>query len=127
MNAYVYLKSEHGLWTVGFYKPDGEWYAESDHGSTEDAAKRVAYLNGGAKRPPAAQRTNRSFDQARVNEALTSWSRMIKLISTLTPKELLAAAEQEKKAETPRNDMVRRLIVRYQKLQRDAERARMLP
>ena len=22
---YVYIKTESSLWTVGFYKPDGEW------------------------------------------------------------------------------------------------------
>ena len=44
---YVYIQSEPGLWTVGFYTPDGQWKPESDHGSPEEAAKRVHYLNGG--------------------------------------------------------------------------------
>ena len=44
---YVYIKSEKQLWTVGFYSPDGEWHPESDHESTESAAARVRYLNGG--------------------------------------------------------------------------------
>jgi len=47
---YVYIRSqfpEEKLWTVGFYKPDGKWEPESDHESAEEAAKRVAYLNGG--------------------------------------------------------------------------------
>lgn len=44
--GYVYIKSEPGLWTVGFYSPNSEWYPESDHDSTEEAAQRVAYLNG---------------------------------------------------------------------------------
>ena len=44
---YVYIKSEANLWTVGFYKPDGTWETESDHSSSEEAAKRVHYLNGG--------------------------------------------------------------------------------
>lgn len=43
---YVYIKSERTLWTVGFYAPNGEWQPESDHGSAEEAAKRVAWLNG---------------------------------------------------------------------------------
>ena len=43
---YVYLNSEPGLYTVGFYKPDGRWEAESDHDSKEEAAARVSYLNG---------------------------------------------------------------------------------
>jgi hypothetical protein len=44
--SYVYIQSQPGLWTVGFYDPQGGWVAESDHTSTECAAKRVAYLNG---------------------------------------------------------------------------------
>ena len=44
---YVYLVSEPGLWTVGFYTPSGEWEPESDHKSREEAAARVHYLNGG--------------------------------------------------------------------------------
>jgi hypothetical protein len=44
---WVYIQSEPRLWTVGFYKPTGEWVADSDHGDREEAAKRVAYLNGG--------------------------------------------------------------------------------
>jgi len=44
---YVYIKSEPQLWTVGFYSPDGSWHAASDHESSEAAAKRVHYLNGG--------------------------------------------------------------------------------
>ena len=46
---YVYIKSEPGLWTVGFYSPDGKWNSESDHYSKEHAADRVAYLNGSQK------------------------------------------------------------------------------
>ncbi len=45
---YVYRQLEHGLWTVGYYGPDGTWYPESDHSSTEKAAERVHYLNGGS-------------------------------------------------------------------------------
>ena len=44
---YVYIESGEGLWTVGFYKPDGEWVAESDHSSPVDAANRTRCLNGG--------------------------------------------------------------------------------
>lgn len=40
---YVYIQSQPGLWTVGFYSPDGEWNPESDHTSSEKAAE----LNGG--------------------------------------------------------------------------------
>ena len=44
---YVYIQTEKHLWTVGFYDPAGKWHSESDHGSPEEAAARVAYLNGG--------------------------------------------------------------------------------
>ncbi len=44
---YVYIRSEPRLWTVGFYNPNGDWITDSDHNIREDAAKRVAYLNGG--------------------------------------------------------------------------------
>ncbi len=44
---YVYIRSEPGLYTVGFYSPDGEWHAESDWNLPEEAAARVHYLNGG--------------------------------------------------------------------------------
>ena len=47
MGSYVYIRSEPGLYTVGFYKPDGAWNPESDHNNTAEAAKRVHYLNGG--------------------------------------------------------------------------------
>lgn len=46
---YVYIQS--GLWTVGFYDPDGEWQAESDHDTKDEAANRVHYLNGGKNKP----------------------------------------------------------------------------
>lgn len=44
--SYVYQRSEPGLFTVGFYKPNGKWVAESDHDTRDEAAARVAYLNG---------------------------------------------------------------------------------
>lgn len=46
-STWVYICSEPGLWTVGFYDPHGAWIAESDHGRAEEAAQRVHYLNGG--------------------------------------------------------------------------------
>lgn len=47
---YVYLSLEPGLWTVGFYSPDGEWHSESDSTTKEEAASRVHWLNGGNSR-----------------------------------------------------------------------------
>jgi hypothetical protein len=60
---YVYIQSEKssyyksagkekyfpGLWTVGFYDPDGKFHPESDHDSADEAAERVSFLNGNAK------------------------------------------------------------------------------
>ncbi len=45
--GYVYIRSEPALWTAGFYRPDGTWEPESDHGSEEAAARHVISLNGG--------------------------------------------------------------------------------
>lgn len=44
---WIYIQSEPSLFTVGFYKPNGEWESESDHVTREQAANRVHYLNGG--------------------------------------------------------------------------------
>lgn len=44
---FVYLKSEPGLWTVGFYKPDGEWEPVEDCHSEKEARDLVHHLNGG--------------------------------------------------------------------------------
>ncbi len=60
MSSYVYIESENWLdddgirrhlYTVGFYKPNGQFEPESDHDNKGDAAERVAWLNGGI--PPA--------------------------------------------------------------------------
>ena len=58
--SYVYIRSESSLWTVGFYGPDGKFQPESDHGSPDEAAQRVAWLNGGGTRPmPTGLRISR--------------------------------------------------------------------
>ena len=44
---WVYIESEHNLWTVGFYSPDGTFHPDSDHDDREKARERVHYLNGG--------------------------------------------------------------------------------
>ena len=51
---YVYIRSEPGLWTVGFYDPEGQWQPESDHPTQRDAAERVAWLNGSRPMIPAS-------------------------------------------------------------------------
>lgn len=62
---WLYIRSEPQLWTVGHYDPNGKFNAESDHPSSEEAAARVHYLNGGlspeekkALREPAAADTD---------------------------------------------------------------------
>jgi hypothetical protein len=45
--TYVYIRSEPGLYTVGFYTPNGKWEPESDHKTQEEAANQVNWLNGG--------------------------------------------------------------------------------
>jgi len=47
---YVYIKSEPALFTVGFFDPAGKWHPESDYNDRDDAAARVAWLNGGGAR-----------------------------------------------------------------------------
>lgn len=49
---YVYVRSEPNLYTVGFYDPKGKWQPESDYNSSEEAASRVAWLNGSSKGLP---------------------------------------------------------------------------
>jgi len=49
---YVYIRTESQLWTVGFYDPKGRFIPESDHDNKEDAARRVAWLNGSPKEKP---------------------------------------------------------------------------
>jgi hypothetical protein len=56
--SYVYRRTEPTLWTVGFYRPDGTWEPESDHGTADEAAARVHYLNGGATATPLGQLTD---------------------------------------------------------------------
>jgi len=60
MTNWIYLRSEPGLWTVGFYDPEGRFQTDSDHIVREDAARRVAYLNGGAE-PPAIDELESDF------------------------------------------------------------------
>jgi hypothetical protein len=59
---YVYLRSETAgeddqgswddLWTVGFYDPQGKWHPERDCATEEEAAERVAWLNGSRRSKP---------------------------------------------------------------------------
>ena len=58
---YVYKRTEPGLWTVGFYSPDGKWHPESDHEARESAAERVAWLNG--SRPTVPQHIQEALNR----------------------------------------------------------------
>ena len=44
---FVLRRSEPGLWTVGYYTPEGKWYPVLDCDSKGEAIERVHYLNGG--------------------------------------------------------------------------------
>jgi hypothetical protein len=44
--SYTYIPSEPGLWTVGFYTPDGAFVPESDHGTEQEAETRARWLSG---------------------------------------------------------------------------------
>ena len=46
--SWLYRSFEPGLWTVGFFHPDGTWEPSSDHSDQTEAAELVHYLNGGA-------------------------------------------------------------------------------
>lgn len=53
VSSWVYVKSKgEELWTVGFYRPDGKWEAEDDYLTSEAAADRVHFLNGGDQVQP---------------------------------------------------------------------------
>ena len=81
MSIYVYIKSEqacrdndyHDLWTVGFYKPDGKFEPESDHGTQETAALRTAWLNGASDIAPelAALRSRVREYEEQLSEIVT--------------------------------------------------------
>lgn len=43
---WVYVQSD-GVWTTGFYDPNGLWHPDHDWNSLEEAAERVRWLNGG--------------------------------------------------------------------------------
>ncbi|MFU0833754.1 MAG: hypothetical protein ACFWUC_12560 [Oscillospiraceae bacterium] len=44
---YSYQKTEPGQWSVGMFTKDGEWQTESVWYTSEEAAERAHWLNGG--------------------------------------------------------------------------------
>lgn len=44
--SWVFKRTEPGLWTSGYYDPEGRFEPQADHDSAEAAADHVAYLNG---------------------------------------------------------------------------------
>jgi len=69
--TYGYKQTEPGLYTVGFYSPGGEWHPDSDHGSKQAAADRVAFLNGGGCSPAASAdlwKSKYNVSEAKVNQ-----------------------------------------------------------
>jgi len=53
--TWVYKETEPGLWTVGYHDPDGQWTTDIDCGSRDEAARRVAWLNGAPPPQPAQE------------------------------------------------------------------------
>jgi hypothetical protein len=49
---WVYLQTEPGVFTVGFFDPTGKWCPDQDYDVRNDAARRVNYLNGGPDMAP---------------------------------------------------------------------------
>lgn len=45
--SWVYHQFHQGLYTTGFYDPNGEFQRDRDYDTREDAALRVSFLNGG--------------------------------------------------------------------------------
>lgn len=44
---WVYRKQGNAEFVVGYFAPDGQWFADSTYATAEEAAARVRYLNGG--------------------------------------------------------------------------------
>ena len=44
--SYVYRKHEPGLYTVGYFEPNGDWETESRHETKAPALARMRWLNG---------------------------------------------------------------------------------
>lgn len=44
--VYKRAQAQPALYTVGYYDPEGDWEAESDHLNADLAADRVSFLNG---------------------------------------------------------------------------------
>lgn len=61
-SVWLYRSTESGLWTVGFFCPDGKWEPESDHDNEVSAANRVHYLNGGPQKT-VAQKSSRDWTE----------------------------------------------------------------
>ncbi len=65
----AYKQTEPKLWTVGSCSLDGSFDPESDHGSPDEAAARVRYLNGGSPEPASSDRLG-DFSDEEIAEAL---------------------------------------------------------
>jgi len=85
---YVYIQSEPGLWTVGFYTPDGKWVSESDHTSKADAAERVHYLSGPQTedRRPLREALLVTLD-LEIRNVIIDWLRTVALPASMTAEE----------------------------------------
>ena len=59
---YVYMVNKDlGGFTVGYYRPDGKFVAETTHPEKHAAAERVHYLNGGVNPELFSETTNHLY------------------------------------------------------------------
>jgi hypothetical protein len=72
MTNWVYIRSEPGVFTVGFYDPRGQWHADSDHPTSDEAAQRVHFLNGGRAEDPEPSDTWETYKQIKAEHARRS-------------------------------------------------------
>lgn len=88
MGNYVYIQTQaavdgfEAMWTVGFYKPDGQFEPSSDHHTEGEAIQRVHWLNGGAgagaivqvQQHVAELQKNVDSFQSQLSAALPPWT-----------------------------------------------------
>jgi hypothetical protein len=66
---YVCENFEPGLWTVGFYRPDGTFVPEGDYKDREEAGLRTGFLNGSGLLADYRARLDRALDRIAALEA----------------------------------------------------------
>lgn len=71
--GFTFMRTEPTLWTTGFYRPDGKWEPDADHGSPDEAAGRVHWLNGGCDARCAPTSEQHAATVTRLDEVVRHW------------------------------------------------------